>query len=182
MSLAAKPSPSRQADGKFGPGERSDAKFGPEEGKFPRPDERPVEFWPTSAIRAALDNDDLDVWQRIVAAIKRDPFGRTARQVEEVLETEQPYGVSAALAEVLEKAREHLEANECAEVARHIRQLLERSGRGAPEFASRIGVPIEEFTGFLDAATTPSASLMIRMRRLSDRFARIRAQRAANSG
>lgn len=182
MSLAAKPSPSRQADGKFGPGGRSDAKFGPEEGKFPRPDERPVEFWPTSAIRAALDNDDLDVWQRIVAAIKRDPFGRTARQVEEVLETEQPYGVSAALAEVLEKAREHLEANECAEVARHIRQLLERSGLGAPEFASRIGVPIEEFTGFLDAATTPSASLMIRMRRLSDRFARIRAQRAANSG
>ena len=30
------------------------------------------------------------VWQRIVAAIKRDPYGRTARQVEEVLDTEQP--------------------------------------------------------------------------------------------
>lgn len=175
MSVAAKPSPSRQDDPKLGPGERSD-------GKFARPDDRPVEFWPTSAIRAALDNDELDVWQRIVAAIKRDPFGRTARQVEEVLETEQPYGVSAALAEVLQKAREHLEANERDEVARHVRQLLERSGLGAPEFASRIGVPSDEFAGFMDAATTPSASMMIRMRRLSDRFARIRAQRAANSG
>lgn len=175
MSLAAKPSPSRQDDPKFGSAERSD-------GRFTRPDDRPVEFWPTSAIRAALDNDDLDVWQRIVAAIKRDPFGRTARQVEEVLETEQPYGVSAALAQVLEKAREHLEANERDEVARHVRQLLERSGLGAPEFASRIGVPSDEFTGFMDAVTTPSASMMIRMRRLSDRFARIRAQRAANSG
>lgn len=175
MSVAAKPSPSRQDDPKLGPGERSD-------GKFARPDDRPVEFWPTSAIRAALDNDELDVWQRIVAAIKRDPFGRTARQVEEVLETEQPYGVSAALAEVLQKAREHLEANERDEVARHVRQLLERSGLGAPEFASRIGVPSDEFTGFMDAVTTPSASMMIRMRRLSDRFARIRAQRAANSG
>ncbi|MEX7471667.1 XRE family transcriptional regulator [Mycobacterium adipatum] len=162
MSLAAKPSPT--------------------EGQFNRPDDRPVEFWPTSAIRSALDNDDLDVWQRIVAAIKRDPFGRTARQVEEVLETEQPYGVSAALTEVLEKAREHLEANERAEVSRHVRQLLERSGLGAAEFASRIGVPGEELTGFLDAVTTPSATMMIRMRRLSDRFARIRAQRAANSG
>ncbi|OJZ67251.1 transcriptional regulator [Mycolicibacterium diernhoferi] len=145
-------------------------------------DDRPVEFWPTSAIRAALDNDDLEVWQRIVAAIKRDPFGRTARQVEEVLATEQPYGVSAALTEVLEKARQHLEANERAEVARHVRQLLERSGLGTPEFASRIGVSVEEFTDFLDGAATPSASMMIRMRRLSDRFARIRAQRAANSG
>lgn len=165
MSVAAKPSPSRQGDG-----------------DFRRPDDRPVEFWPTSAIRSALDNDDLEVWQRIVAAIKRDPFGRTARQVEEVLETEQPYGVSAALTEVLEKAREHLEANERAEVSRHVCQLLERSGLGAPEFASRIGVPSEELTGFLDGTTTPSATMMIRMRRLSDRFARIRAQRAANSG
>ncbi|MGK2867051.1 MAG: XRE family transcriptional regulator [Mycobacterium sp.] len=150
--------------------------------KFGRPDDRPVEFWPTSAIRAALDNDDLDVWQRIVAAIKRDPFGRTARQVEEVLETEQPYGVSAALSEVLDKAREHLEDNERTEVSRHVRQLLERSELGAPEFASRIGIPLDEFTGWLDAVGTPSASMMIRMRRLSDRFARIRAQRAAGSG
>ena len=46
------------------------------------PGEKPVEFWSTSAIRAALENDDLAVWQRIVVAIKRDPFGRTSRQVE----------------------------------------------------------------------------------------------------
>ena len=59
----------------------------------PPADDRPVEFWPTAAIRAALESDDLAVWQRIVVAIKRDPFGRTARQVEEVLETARPYGV-----------------------------------------------------------------------------------------
>lgn len=144
-------------------------------------DDRPVEFWPTSAIRAALDNDDLGVWQRIAAAIKRDPFGRTARQVEEVLDTAQPYGVSKALTELLDKAREHLEANERAEVARHIADLLERSGLGVAEFASRIGVAGEEFDSWLAAAAAPSSTLMIRMRRLSDRFARIRAQRAAGS-
>ena len=43
------------------------------------PDDRPVEFWPTAAIRAALETDDLTVWQRIVVAIKRDPYGRTAQ-------------------------------------------------------------------------------------------------------
>ena len=74
------------------------------------------------------------------------PYGRTARQVEEVLEPRTPYGVSAALAEVLTRAREHLEANERAEVAHHVRLLLERSGLGPQEFASRIGVPDEEFT------------------------------------
>ena len=140
-------------------------------------DDRPVEFWPTSAIRSALETDDLTVWQRIVVAIKRDPYGRTARQVEEVLETARPYGVSKALSEVLIRTREHLEANERAEVARHIQVLLERSGLGEQEFASRIGVPSDDFASYVNGQTSPSASLMIRMRRLSDRFAKMRNQR-----
>jgi hypothetical protein len=145
-------------------------------------DNRPVEFWPTSSIRAALDTDDLTVWQRIVVAIKRDPYGRTARQVEEVLESAQPYGVSKALAEVLLRTREHLEANERAEVGRHVRLLLDRSGLGPQEFASRIGVPTDQFTAYLDGSSSPSASLMIRIRRLSDRFAKMRSERADRSG
>ncbi|WP_260765472.1 XRE family transcriptional regulator [Mycobacterium sp. SMC-4] len=141
------------------------------------PHDRPVEFWPTAAIRAALENDDLSVWQRIVVAIKRDPFGRTARQVEEVLETSQPYGVSRAMAEVLVRTREHLEANERGEVARHVHLLLERSGLGEQEFASRIGVPPDQFAAFLRGSISPPASLMIRMGRLSERFAKMRQQR-----
>jgi hypothetical protein len=162
---------------------RRDAVAGPTRPKAPTNgrrapiDDRPVEFWPTSAIRAALETDDLTVWQRIVVAIKRDPYGRTARQVEEVLETARPYGVSKALSEVLIRTREHLEANERAEVGRHVQSLLERSGLGPDEFASRIGVPGKDFAAYLSGATSPPASLMIRMRRLSDRFAKMRDQR-----
>lgn len=140
-------------------------------------EDRPVEFWPTAAIRAALETDDLTVWQRIVAAIKRDPFGRTARQVEEVLQTARPYGVSKALTEVLARTRAHLEANERAEVARHIRALLDLSGLGQQEFASRIGVTAEEFASYLSGETSPSASLIVRMRNLADRFDRMRTAR-----
>nr|WP_234788857.1 XRE family transcriptional regulator [Mycolicibacterium iranicum] len=146
----------------------------------PTVDNRPVEFWPTAAIRAALESDDLNVWQRIVVAIKRDPYGRTARQVEEVLETARPYGVSRAMSEVLIRTREHLEANECAEVARHVHLLLERSGLGEQEFASRIGVPADQFGAYLRGSESPAASLMIRMGRLSDRFAKMRSQRASD--
>jgi hypothetical protein len=149
----------------------------PRNGRKPATDDRPVEFWPTSAIRAALETDDLTVWQRIVVAIKRDPYGRTARQVEEVLETARPYGVSKALSEVLTRTREHLEANERAEVARHVQALLERSGLGPDEFASRIGVPSKDFEAYVAGTACPPASLMIRMRRLSDRFAKMRDQR-----
>ncbi len=160
---------------------RRDAVPGPKRPATPprRPagDDRPVEFWPTAAIRAALETDDLPVWQRIVAAIKRDPFGRTARQVEEVLQTARPYGVSKALAEVLIRTREHLEANERAEVARHIRALLDMSGLGPQEFASRIGVPSDDLASYLKGETSPSASLIVRMKKLADRFEKMRSTR-----
>lgn len=144
-------------------------------------DVTPVEFWPTAAIRTALQSGDITIWQRIVVAIKRDPYGRTARQVEEVLQSAAPYGVSKALVEVLARARRHLEANERTEAARHIRLLQERSGLSRAEFASRIGVAEADFAAYLDAAVSPPASLMIRMRRLSDRFAKIRAQQEQNA-
>lgn len=141
-------------------------------------DDRPVEYWPTAAIRAALETDDLTVWQRIVAAIKRDPYGRTARQVEEVLETARPYGVSKALSEVLVRTRDHLEASERAEVAKQIQAMLRRSKLAPQEFASRIGVSNEEFATYLEGSVSPRASLLLRMQRLSDRFAKIAAQRS----
>lgn len=149
--------------------------------QFEQPtDDRSVEFWPTSSIRSALETGDITVWQRIVLAIKRDPYGRTARQVEEVLADAAPYGISKALNEVLARARSHLEANERKEAARHVRLLLERSRLGETEFASRIGVAPTDLATYLDASVSPPASLMIRMRRVSDRFAKIRAQQIAD--
>ncbi|CQD04053.1 hypothetical protein BN1232_00582 [Mycobacterium lentiflavum] len=141
----------------------------------PRPHDfdQPVEFWPTAAIRSALQGGDIDIWKRIAAALKRDPFGRTARQVEEVLEGTRPYGISKALWEVLERARTHLEANERAEVARHVGLLIERSGLAQREFAARIGVAAEDLASYLDGSVSPSAALMIRIRRLSDRFVKV---------
>ena len=137
MTLAADrrptPPPQRPAGEQLKPG--SGSSQGPEQ---------PVEFWPTSAIRSALQGGDIDTWKRIAGALKRDPYGLTARQVEEVLEGTRPYGISKALWEVLERARAHLEANERAEVARHVRLLIDRSGLGELEFASRIGVAPED--------------------------------------
>ncbi len=50
------------------------------------------------------------------------------------------------------------------------------------EFASRIGVPADEFQRYLNAQSSPPATLMVRMKRLSERFGRMRAGRppAAN--
>jgi hypothetical protein len=119
---------------------------------------------------------DISVWQKIVVAIKRDPFGRTARQVEEVLQNAPPQGITNALSEVLVRSRQHLEAGERAEAARHIRSLVARSGLSHHEFASRIGAG-RGLVLYLEGRVSPPASLVIRIRKLSDRFVRMRAQR-----
>ncbi len=150
---------------------------------LPDPDQ-PVEFWSTAAIGAALQGGDIATWKRIAAALKRDPYGRTARQVEEVLDGGRTYGItgiSRALWEVLERARAHLEANERAEVARHVRVLIERSGLAQHEFASRIGVAPEDLATYLDGSISPPSSLMIRMRRLSDRFVKVKSTRSESN-
>jgi hypothetical protein len=148
-----------------------------------RPDpDQPVEFWSTAAINSALQGGDIATWKRIAGALKRDPFGRTARQVEEILRGSRPVGIAKALSEVLERARTQLEANERAEVARHVQLLMDRSGLGQPEFASRVGVAVDDLDSYLDGSVSPSASLMIRMRRLSDRFVRVKNERSPNNG
>ena len=144
-------------------------------------DNKPVEFWPTAAIRLAVESGDLQIWQRIVLALKRDPYGRTARQVEEVVESSSSPGITNALTEVLARSRTQLETDERAEVARQIEALIDRSGLGAREFASRIGVSGEDLAAYLAGDVSPSAAQMVRMRRLADRFAKMKAQRSARS-
>lgn len=135
----------------------------------------PVERWSTTTVRSVLANGALPTWQRVVAAINDDPYGRTAGQVAEVIGGELHDGVhdgvAAALSEVLSRTRAELEADERAEVARHMRVLLRRSGLDRAEFGSRIGASPEQLAAYLDADASPPATLMIRMRRLCDRAA-----------
>lgn len=143
---------------------------------------KPVEFWPTAAIRDAVESGDLGVWQRIVVALKRDPYGRTARQVEEVLDSASSPGITKALNEVLTRTRAQLEADERAEVARQIQVLIDRSGLDPREFASRVGASSEDLAAYLAGDVSPSAAQVVRMRRLADRFAKMKAQRSARPG
>src|SRR5215467_10955563 len=97
----------------------------------------PVPQWPTEAVQTALERGDLSDWHRIAAEIRADPWGRTARQVEEVLSHSRPYGIADAMETVLSRARERAQASERATVAAEIQQAVERSGLGRAEFASR---------------------------------------------
>lgn len=126
----------------------------------------PVVTWPAEAVQAALERGDLADWHRLAAEIDHNPWGRTARQVEEVLSHSRPYGIAEVMETVIARARARAELSEREAVAREIRHAVERSGLTRAAFASRVGTSPSRLSTYLNGKVTPSASLLVRIRRL----------------
>lgn len=131
--------------------------------------EDPVEAWPTEAVLTALERGGLRDWRRLTAAIYEDPWGPVARRVEEALEVSRPYGVGVVMADVLAAARRCAERAERAAVAAEVARLLTDSGMARAEFASAIGTSVSRLSTYLSGKVTPSAALLVRMRRVAIR-------------
>ena len=131
--------------------------------------EAPVSQWPTEAIQAALERGDLADWHRIVTEIQTDPWGNTARQVEEVLSHSRPYGVAEAMETAVSRARNRAEATERAVIAAEIREAIGHSGLSRAEFAAQIGTSASRLSTYVSGKVTPSATLMLRIRRVASR-------------
>jgi DNA-binding transcriptional regulator YiaG len=129
----------------------------------------PVSSWPTEAVQTALERGDLADWHRIAAEVRADPWGKTARHVEEVLSHSRPYGVAEAMETVLSRARERAEADERAAVAAEITEAVKRAGLSRAVFASRIGTSASRLSTYTSGKVTPSATLLLRIRRVADR-------------
>jgi len=129
----------------------------------------PVSQWPTEAVQTALERGDLADWHRVAAEIQANPWGTTARQVEEVLSHSRPYGVTEAMQTVVSRARKRAEENERAAVAAAIREAIQRSGLSQAEFASRVGTSPSRLSTYASGRVTPSATLMLRISRAADK-------------
>lgn len=127
----------------------------------------PVSSWPTEGVQAALERGDLADWRRLIAEVHRDPWGPTARQIEEVLTHSRPYGLAEAMEVVLARTRERAETAERAHVAADVRQAIAQSGLSRSEFASRIGTSPSRLSTYATGKVTPSAALMVRMHRVA---------------
>ena len=126
-----------------------------------------VEHWPYEAIVTAIERGTLEDWAILIKAITADPWGPVARQVEDHLSYERPYGVGPLLTRAIDRARRDAEASERAQVAAEIRALVAQSGLSLTEFASRMGTSASRLSTYRSGRVTPSAALMTRMRRIA---------------
>lgn len=129
----------------------------------------PVSAWPQEAIQAALERGGLSHWRRLAEEIVAEPWGAVARRVEEVLVYSRPYGVTVAMERVIARARETTERAERRTVAAEVSDIVRGSGVSRAEFASMIGTSASRLSTYATGKVTPSAALLVRMRRVGER-------------
>jgi DNA-binding transcriptional regulator YiaG len=135
-----------------------------------RPD-APVSDWPIEAIQTALERGDLSNWRPLAETIRAQPWGPVARRIEEVLGYSRPYGISSAMERIIERARQEAEDAERSDIAAEIGRLIHDSGLSRAEFASRTGTSTSRLSTYATGKVTPSAALMLRMRRVANEAA-----------
>jgi len=134
---------------------------------------QPVEQWPLEAVLAALERGTLPDWRRLAGAIAVDPWGVVARKTTEALRVTRPYGTAALMEMVVADARAGAAAAERAQVAEEVGGLLAHSGLTQMEFARRIGTSSPRLSTYVSGKVTPSAALLVRMRRVAGAAARV---------
>jgi DNA-binding transcriptional regulator YiaG len=127
----------------------------------------PVETWPFEGILAAVERGTLPDWRRLAEVIRADPWGPVAQQVIEAVSLSRPYGTAELLEDVIERARSVAADAERAEVAAEIGNLVDDSGLSRQDFAERIGTSRSRLSTYISGKVTPSASLLVRMRRVA---------------
>lgn len=65
----------------------------------------PISTWPYEAIVTLVERGSITDWVLLTREIGADPWGPVARQVEEYLGYESPYGVGPLLARSIDRAR-----------------------------------------------------------------------------
>lgn len=130
----------------------------------------PVSEWPYEAIVSTIERGLIQDWAVLTRDIRRDPWGEVARQVADYVEDQSPAGVGVLLHGVIERSRAQAAESEKAQVAAEIEGLVRASGLTSAAFAARIGTSASRLSTYRRGTVTPSAAVLLRMRRLVDRL------------
>lgn len=127
----------------------------------------PVERWPYEALVSVIERGLVHDWLPIIRAIRNEPWGAVARQVEHYLGYAQPYGVAPMLRHVIDRARAAMAQREREIVADRVQRLMTASGLTTAEFAARVGTSRSRLSTYRSGTVTPSAALIVRMERVA---------------
>ena len=128
-----------------------------------------VRTWPYEALVTAIDRGLVPDWRPIFAEIRRSPWGAVARRVGRYLDYRDPDGVCTLFALAIERARQDADRADRAAVAARVRSAVQRSGTTKAQFAASVGTSASRLSTYLSGKVVPSAAMLMRIERTSDR-------------
>lgn len=123
----------------------------------------PVESWPAEAVEALLDRGGLDEWHLLATEIRRSPWGRVARIVEQIIGWNDHGSVDVLMGSVLEGARTDVTDRGRGRYADHVRSLREGTGLSLRQFASLAGTSAARLSAYERGLTAPTTEVLGRL-------------------
>lgn len=124
----------------------------------------PMDLWPAEAIETVIDRGSLSDWRRLAEAIRRNPWGPSARTAEIVTSWDEHYGVDALISSVIRRAREDITLQGRAEYAAQIRFWRTESGMTLRQFATVAGTSASRLSDYENAKVAPTTDVLGRLR------------------
>ncbi len=113
------------------------------------------------------DNGGLRAWRAQVAIIAANPWAPYGNELKELSLAANKPAPAHAIDEAVKVYRSRFERRERELVAREIRQLVAMSGLSQREFAAMAGTSASRLSTYVNGLVTPSATMMVRIRRVS---------------
>jgi DNA-binding transcriptional regulator YiaG len=126
----------------------------------------PVSDLPAEAVETLLDRGSLSDWRVLAAEIRRSPWGRIARLVEEIVDWGEHYGVDALMAGVIERARADFDAAGRLAYAAKLRRLREAAGLTLRQLAELAGTSESRLSAYERGVVAPTTTVLARIERV----------------
>lgn len=146
------------------------------------PDLREPELTRVSEVVRCVDSGGIRDWRAQVGIVAANPWSPYAADLARLL-TDAGRPVHAqAVEEAVAHYRAGVERRDRALVAREVRRLVAMSGLSQRQFAARCGTSAPRLSTYVNGLVTPSASMMVRFRRVSEEAQReIRRSRGSSA-
>lgn len=122
----------------------------------------PVYTWGVEGIATAIDRGDTEDWSRISDAVRSDPYGKIALDLEQAIEVAESPGVTALFRRVLADSR----YTDKEWFAARFRRSVAESGMDREQLANYLGTSRSRLSTYETGAVTPSAVVAEKVREL----------------
>ena len=128
----------------------------------------PVSNWSPEVIETVLDRGSLSDWRLIALEIQRQPWGRVARQVVEIVSWSEHYGVDELMSAVIDRARRHFDASARLRYASRLRERRLAAGITQAELAEAAGTSTSRLSAYENGAVAPTTTVLGRIEAVLD--------------